>query len=1238
MRLPAFLLVYAALIANPCPGLAEDAKPPAASTINYSAHIQPFFRTYCLGCHNAGEPSGGLDLQSFAGLQAGGDSGETLLVAGKASASRLVQLLEGAAKPQMPPKKSKQPTAEEIALVKLWINQGAKGPAVDVPLPLVPEVPRIEPKVDVLPAITSVAYSPDGTLLAAVRYREVLIFETQHGRLLRSLSGAEDPLNAVAFSPDGQTVAAAGGPAGISGTVHLWSVSGPLLQTIRGHDDSLYGLAFSPDGKQIATGSYDKLIRLWDAESGRELKTLKHHTMSVFQVAFSPDGAYLASVAGDNTVKLWETASGQRLTTLIEPTKGMNTVAFHPRGDELAAAGVDRMLRVWRWNGKNAPLKKSTFAHDAPVLALVYRPDGRTLFTSSEDGRIKAWDAESLRERHIYEPRADWPLALAVSPDGKYLAAGFSSGKLLLFETGGAKQTAEWIPLPDVRTSRAEVEENAVASAEVSAALLVVKSSPVAAAQDVPSSAEEERPNPPSPQLNAVSPRSVQRGTTTTVRLVGRNIWDADQVFIEPAFIQAKLLPGDEKKPNDRSCELTVPAEMPPRVVRMRLHTPLGSTEAKSLWISPFAEVAEKEPNDASDVPVASLPATFSGTINTRGDRDRWSFDVRAGDELVFVLAGAEIGSALNARMSLLDANGKMVAVAERTPARRDPTLGYRFTEAGRYTLQIEDRNFTAGGNHFYLVHAGRFGWITDVFPLAVEQGSPAELQVEGFHLPKSITIAATGTIGTREEIFETAVGPTLNAARIEVSHWPELLEVEPNDTLENSLLVVPVPGAVNGRIEPTEAGSSDVDHVAFDAKKAERLTIEVEARRRGSPLDSVIDVLHADGTPVIQHTLRAVAETYTVLRDHNSRSRGIRLQSWDDFQINDLLLLGEEVVKIEELPLGPDEDVKFFHKNNVRIAQLGSTPQAHALESRAYKIEVHPPGVSFPPNGMPVLQWPYRNDDGGPGYESDSRVLFDVPADGRYLVRVRDVRNLADREFRYRLVIRPRNEDFRIFMNPSNPDVPRGGSRPVTISIDRLDGFDGPVDVRLEGLPLGITATEARIDPLGLDCTVTLTAAADAPVPSAEDSLGLRVIGRATISGKEVEHTTSPPFGSHQVTITSPPDVLVQVEPSIAEIRPGEELRFRVSIERRHGITARIPIDVQNLPHGLRVLDIGLNGVLITEGTTSREFVVRCDPWAEPGRFPFFASARVEAKGNERHASPAVWLEVKSTTPQAAK
>jgi len=771
-------------------------------------------------------------------------------------------------------------------------------------------------------------------------------------------------------------------------------------------------------------------------------------------------------------------------------------------------------------------------------------------------------------------------------------------------------------------------------------------------AESKPEAKPGAKPNPPTPRFDSISPRTVVRGQKVKLTLHGQNVSAADRLFVSHGLKPA-LLPPDEKNANAAFCEVEIPADMGPEMISIRLHTPLGTAGSKSFYIGPFAELGEKEENGTRDKATpATFPITLVGTINSRGDRDLWSFDAAAGQELSFVLVGPNMGSSLQARMSLIDDQGTVLKRVTRKPARGETVLTHRFDTAGKFFLQVEDRDYMGGGNHYYYIHAGAFPYVTAVWPLAVraaDQGTalPNEvtaIDVRGANLLPETKLRPTPGAGAHFVAPFATAGKTLNSARYESSVFAEFVESDSNDTPQQAQML-PVPAGVTGRFKSEKAGEQpaakgDRDHFAFTAKKGDRLTIETLARRLNSPVDTVIEILDIEGKPVPRATLRAVAETYSVLRDHDSRSKGIRLQNWEDVLPNDLMLIGDEIVKVQILPLGPDEDVKFFDRFGPRMGFLGTTPQAHAINSAAFKIEIHPPGSTFAATGMPVVPLYWSNDD-APGLGSDSQVLFDVPADGTYVARVRDVRELTGDDCVYRLVIRPRAEDFRITLDSENPNIPRGGSLPVTVNVDRLDGFNGPLDVRVEGLPPGLSATTTRIGPDVFSALLTITHsdappefdAAKSPQP---DMLAMRVIATATIDGKPVEHSTAPGFGSHQLTITSPPDLVVSVEPSSAEIVPGQELRFTATIERRNAFQGRVPVDVLNLPHGLRVLDVGLNGVLINENEISRSFVVACDPWAPPGPLTFYAAARVEAK-NERHAAPGIKLNVKTTPMPAA-
>ncbi len=773
------MLITAVVVSLAAPLRADEpAEKRAAQAPTYTGDVQRVFKKYCLACHNADDRESGLSLHDFASLLRGGDSGEKLIVPGKPDESRLVLILTGKEEPAMPPEGEKQPTAEEIASIARWIEFGAKGPAKDEVKSTgydVPDVPQVLPKGPVTPAIVCVAVSPDGILIAAVRHREVVLLNPADGKVVGNLTGAEHPLNAVAFSPDGKLVAAAGGPAGIGGIVRLWKTSGESVAVLQGHDDSIYGLAFSPDGQLLATSSYDKLIKLWDVAAAKETATLKHHTAAVFDVAFSPDGKTLASAGDDQTVKLWDVATGERMVTLSDATGSMNAVAFHPSGKELAAGGVDKTLRVWRFNGKSARVRKSVFAHNAAILDVAYAPDGKTLYSAAEDGRIKVWDAVKLEQRQIHENLSDWPLAMAVSSDGQRLFAGLYDGNLLAFDA--EKPDAPSVLVAGRRPEPAKEE----------------KAEPAKVAA-----------RPRDPELSSISPRTAVRGTTAKLTLSGRNIADADALFVSPGNLQAKLLPSDGKDPNKIQCEVELPADLMPRMVSLRLHTPNGSTDDRAFYVGPYAEQGEKEDNDTAEkaTPV-EFPQTLVGTISRKGDRDFWRFDAEAGAEIVFALQGPSFGSNLDAELSILDGSGRVLARSQRHPTDRNVVIGHRFEEAGSYVLRVEDLQFSGGGGHYYYIHAGQFAYVNGIFPLGITAGSDTggELLAYGYNLGDAAKITVDGkSPGGRNDRLQTSAGPTLNTVRYEVSSFPEIVETEPNDTLQQAPLL-PIPGAYNGRI-----------------------------------------------------------------------------------------------------------------------------------------------------------------------------------------------------------------------------------------------------------------------------------------------------------------------------------------------------------------------------------------------------------------------------------------------------
>ena len=734
------------------------------------------------------------------------------------------------------------------------------------------------------------------------------------------------------------------------------------------------------------------------------------------------------------------------------------------------------------------------------------------------------------------------------------------------------------------------------------------------------------------PTINSVSPRGVPRGATTELTVEGLNLAKASAVFFSEPGIQARILRikelpdgpdvrlgsnggistvdvGPLPPRNEVTLELDISADADIGPVDFRLQTPLGTSPERRFLIEPYyGESADREPNDTPEEAVeVYTPAILVGAISKPGDVDYYKVTVKAGEQLVFENGAAMLGSALQPVVSIYDADQALVKEYGLDGGGSAQYFAHRFDKAGAYYVKIADYEEGGSARHFYRIKVGKFPLALAAYPLGVRKGQTAQIALTGYNLGAG-KVAVTGEASPEDESAailrpKVTAGKTFNKLKLAVGDEPEV------DAATVQSIQAPV--TVNGRLL---AAKSDF---RFKAHKGEKLVLEVNANRLGSPLDSMLEVLDAKGGPVERATVRCELATAVTLNDPSSGGSGMRILSWTGMAVGDTLMVGSELVKVSAMPRGPDDDIRFESFEGQRIGLLDTTPEAHSIDTPVYKVRMHPPGATFVSNGLPLVRLPYRNDDGGPGYGKDSRLRFTAPADGEYIVRLRDVRGLHGEDYAYRLTMRAPAPDFRLSVEPRNPNVPVGGRIPVTVTALRLDDFDGPIEVSIEDLPAGLSASKGVIEPGRVSTTVLLSAEENAQLDRA---VPLRVSGKGRDGARQLAHWASPEDKLKLIALMPMPDVTMEAKTREVVLEPGKTATVEVEIRRNNNFGGRVPVEVYNLPPTVIVANVGLNGVLITENENHVTFTLQALANAEAIDQPIVLSGNIETRADQQN------------------
>ena len=644
-----------------------------------------------------------------------------------------------------------------------------------------------------------------------------------------------------------------------------------------------------------------------------------------------------------------------------------------------------------------------------------------------------------------------------------------------------------------------------------------------------PSSARAEYP-----MLMSLSPVAAQVGQTSEHNVNSRyNLYGAYKVLVTGQGVTAEVVPvakpKDGKTPNLTSLKLkfTIAADALPGVRDFRLATPRGASTIGQIVIVADKVINETGNNDSTAKAQAiTLPTTICGAIEKAEDVDVFKFTAKKGQPLSFHVRAQRLQDRIHDLQKHIDpiltlrtATGATLASSDNYHF-ADPFLATTAPADGEYTLEIRDVRFQGNSFWQYSIESHSRPVVETIHPLAVAVGTDIPLTPIGYHLdtvgPLKINLPANSPAGRSWQRLALASGLS-NPVQVVASTLPTTIEGNANNSDAKSAQAVTVPSTINGRIE----SEADIDCYVFEAKKGEKYSFEVMARRAGSALDPHLRILDASGK---------------------------QLSLNDDFR---------------------------------RLKRL----------------------------------------------TQDSQVEnFSVPADGKYVIEVRDVHLRGGPHHVYAIQTTRAVPYFELFLDSDKTQLSPATHGAIFVRVERHNGFSGAIDLDVAHLPKGVTARCGRILSDGTDGCIVLAANADAKPD----------ISNITVSGTEIQTAKAPtgpplsnvarpmqetympgggrnhwPVDTHAVNVGELSDIRsIQLSTQAVTLKPGASTTITVNFERAPGFTKNVTLDVlfqhlgtvygNSLPKGVTI-DTAASKTLITGKASEGQIVLKAAADAPP-------------------------------------
>jgi hypothetical protein len=707
------------------------------------------------------------------------------------------------------------------------------------------------------------------------------------------------------------------------------------------------------------------------------------------------------------------------------------------------------------------------------------------------------------------------------------------------------------------------------------------------------------------PNLGAIAPLGVQRGTEVEMTFPGTRLADCKQiVFYSPGFEVKKLEATDAAV----KATVAVAADCRLGIHAARLATATGISNLRTFTVGTLPEVKEVEPNTLFTAPqIIPLNVTVSGTIAGE-DVDHFVVELKKGDRLTAELEGLRLGNTFFDPYTAIlnEARFELARSDDAALLNQDCLCSIVAPEDGKYIIQVRESSF--GGGSGYRLHVGTFPRPTAVYPGGGKPGEKLKVRWIGDargEFSSEVTLPTDGepTAGLVAQ-DSTGLAPSPNIVR--VIDLANALEAEPNDEFAQAASAGAAPLALNGIIEK----EGDIDFFKFTAKKGQQLDVRVYARKPlRSPLDAVLAMYNDKGQPGTSNDDSGGPDSYVRFNVPADGEYGLSVRDQLKSGGADYVYRVELTEVKPSLALTLPERVQYISttltvpKNNRMAVMVGAsrTNFAGDLNLTAEKL---PAGLTA--QGVPMI-----------GGMSETPVLFVASAEAQPAGALVDlvgkptdanipvVGHLRQRT----LLVRGNNNSdvwghdadrmalsladeipFRIDVVAPKAPLPRNGSINLKVVATRAAGFTAPISVRLLYNPPGVASSQSiNIPENQNEAAIPLTANGGATIGISK----IVVLGRAAHGGGTVECSSE--FADLSVV-----DQFFKLTFDKAAVEQEKEVELGVKVEKLADFPGKAKAELAGLPANTTSQP--------TEFTKDAEeivFKVAATKDARPGRYP---------------------------------